>query len=645
MQLPDLTNEQFNVQRRLVEVLKKDNTLKYAPLGRSQGCSSKQRDVLTFGQVIVHEMCKILSLRGNLNRGIVVLHSTGSGKTCAAVAAMDAFWKSGRTLFYVSTVAGLRSNPPNNFAMCVSDLFKNASRDGIARRVVFLTFAKFAHILSNPGSNESYVKKLARSLVIVDEVHNLFNPLPTQRAEHEEIVSFFTGRHPKSVDFDTKYVIMTATPGNNPIELVELLNIVRDRRRPPLQVPNFMDGRSMARFARDITGLISYIDLSNDNTVFPQIIEEEIVEAPMRMPQFQQYVDQFKKTVNTRDTDFDELSKTDSVYRYWIGARKYANTVFNYDFHNELHEFSSKLPLLIERVLKFPREKHYVYSAFYERHGFGGHGVVAIAKILTRIYGYQQMTVPEAREYAYGSSSARSHNNNNHNDQTILQRLPAPMKRFVIMIPSELRGSSTSDSYEQESVEAIRRIFNSDANAHGELIHVMLASNSYNEGIDLRAVRHIHFLEPLVSYNMEKQGIGRAVRHCSHAQLKKEYGEWTVTIHRYLSTAPPLRASFVDIGAIHARVGELVAEMQQTNDVHELRSLKADYDTLQAALADAETSINSTEETIDHFIYKEARARYKDMAMLQLAIMSASVDCMATKSFHGNKIPCIGELA
>jgi hypothetical protein len=66
----------------------------------------------------------------------------------------------------------------------------------------------------------------------------------------------------------------------------------------------------------------------------------------------------------------------------------------------------------------------------------------------------------------------------------------------------------------------------------------MLASNAFNEGIDLKAVRHIHFFEPLVTMASDKQTIGRAARYCSHADLDRDKGEWEVNVHRYMSHYP-----------------------------------------------------------------------------------------------------------
>jgi hypothetical protein len=73
-------------------------------------------------------------------------------------------------------------------------------------------------------------------------------------------------------------------------------------------------------------------------------------------------------------------------------------------------------------------------------------------------------------------------------------------------------------------------------NTRNNNFNILVASQGHNEGLDLRGVRHIHIFEPLLTYNAEKQTIGRAVRNCSHSDLP--YDQWTVKIHRYFTELP-----------------------------------------------------------------------------------------------------------
>ena len=71
-------------------------------------------------------------------------------------------------------------------------------------------------------------------------------------------------------------------------------------------------------------------------------------------------------------------------------------------------------------------------------------------------------------------------------------------------------------------MDELIKIYNNPENRNGEIIHVMLASQKYNESIDLKAVSNIHFFEPLVTMARDIQTIGRAARQCSFIDLDKK---------------------------------------------------------------------------------------------------------------------------
>lgn len=71
------------------------------------------------------------------------------------------------------------------------------------------------------------------------------------------------------------------------------------------------------------------------------------------------------------------------------------------------------------------------------------------------------------------------------------------------------------------------------ANAHGELIKIMMFSPAGAEGISLEHVRQVHIVEPYWHEVRIVQMIGRAVRQCSHKHLPMS--ERHVDIYRYRS--------------------------------------------------------------------------------------------------------------
>jgi hypothetical protein len=78
--------------------------------------------------------------------------------------------------------------------------------------------------------------------------------------------------------------------------------------------------------------------------------------------------------------------------------------------------------------------------------------------------------------------------------------------------------------------------FNKEDNLHGEHIALLLVNKIAAEGLDLKAVRHIHILEPFWNYARIEQVIGRGVRYKSHEMLPLK--ERTVQPYIYLSDYP-----------------------------------------------------------------------------------------------------------
>jgi hypothetical protein len=199
-----------------------------------------------------------------------------------------------------------------------------------------------------------------------------------------------------------------------------------------------------------------------------------------------------------------------------------------------LGEIGAKLPMLMNNITAYPTEKHYVYSAFNYGYngGWGSQGILTIAKLMERDLGYKAFDVAKDVEF-------KKEKKPNGEEEWRIVRLPNKAKRFILVTSKEIGESSSGPSKKAgDKLAKMLAIFNHPDNRYGEIVHVMLASNNYNEGIDLKAVRHIHFFEPLVTMASDKQTIGRASRFCSHATLNRAKGEWTVAVHRYMSHYP-----------------------------------------------------------------------------------------------------------
>jgi hypothetical protein len=91
------------------------------------------------------------------------------------------------------------------------------------------------------------------------------------------------------------------------------------------------------------------------------------------------------------------------------------------------------------------------------------------------------------------------------------------------MITGDPRLSANNDN-------ELKSITN-DNNIHGENVKVVLISQAGSEGLDFKAIRQIHILEPWYNLNRIEQIIGRGVRNFSHKDLPFEKRNVQIFLH------------------------------------------------------------------------------------------------------------------
>ena len=155
---------------------------------------------------------------------------------------------------FVSSVEALQSNPPTTFYKNANYFkrFKGKSEDTVGdmfkkRNVKFMTFSQLAHFLlidkplksvKTEAAKEYHRTYLSNAVLIIDEVQNIFHPLPNQRTEHNALKKFLLDENSK-LNRNMKVFILTATPGDSVEETIDLLNMVRNRKNKKIEIPNY----------------------------------------------------------------------------------------------------------------------------------------------------------------------------------------------------------------------------------------------------------------------------------------------------------------------------------------------------------------------------------------------------------------------
>lgn len=217
---------------------------------------------------------------------------------------------------------------------------------------------------------------------------------------------------------------------------------------------------------------IMFVNMYRDRSMYPVIkgnLGGNIQEITMNQKQEEMYMKKLKETKNKKT------------------HQKWSNQVFTYT-----KEYSPKIEKIVQNIKKSPKDKHFIYSQYYKQ------GIQDLMKKLESV-GYKRVT--EATKHRKG-------------------------KKFILAKASERFVAS-------DEKNSLLRAFNDEKNKHGEHIQIFLATDSYNTGIDLKAVKHIHFMEPTASFLDTIQGVGRGARLCSHKHLPKS--EWEVNVYTYVS--------------------------------------------------------------------------------------------------------------
>tara|TARA_B110000259_G_scaffold131427_1_gene148291 strand:+ start:3392 stop:5446 length:2055 start_codon:yes stop_codon:yes gene_type:complete len=670
MIFPELNNP--NIEQIIFDYFSKNNNQYQSLISEGNRCkfTKNSKKTITLAQLFVKNFANKL-LNSKNNRGLLCWHSTGSGKTCLATGAMEAF--KGKRIIYLTSVDAKKANPPSSFYECASNFFPNLKKDLDKNKkenknievifkknnIHFHSFATLTHLLGiYKPLKKTDPNFLKDSLLIIDEIHQIFKPLPNQKQEHDALKNFFLSAN-NSLSEDgnfpltnTKFLILTATPGGNKEDIMILLNMIRKFNTPKIELPNLENEELQNKFSNEIRGLISYFDASLDFTKFPKLYQYPLHTTFMSSiselnnskknkenspdKQFLKYLEKSKE-VAEENKDYESLMNKNELNKYYRTLRKYSNMLFNHINDMSLNEFSSKIPYMFEKIEVNPKQKHYIYSTFFESRGFG-QSVVGIGKLLEKHMGYKKFNL--------------SHVNSIKNLKDIGKE-----KRYIIIGTTNLGDKSDSDiKKELLKVKKLLKLYNDPINKNGEYIQVLLASKQFNESIDLKAVRHMHIFEPLVSWISRKQLLGRAVRHCSHSNL--DQSEWNVKLHEYISEKPHnitiYNPEFLqnEISFINSEIEKQNREMIEHNvksktksnkgscnfgqyDKHRVKRKKEIIKTLEKRKKELETMLQNKEvEMIDSKVYNIAKQKFKEIALLEKTMIETAIDCNLFKDFH-----------
>ncbi len=491
---------------------------------------TEQSDVLQYHQAVVREYFSI-----SQNRGLLVFHGTGTGKTMLAVSIADAM-----------------KDKYNIVILSAKSLQHNFKKEVVKYANLAKTSApEYTYISSNAGNMIDQLGRIGKSqeeiefektleivtsssiensMLIVDEAQNLFNGIVNGSKNATGLY------HRIMATKNIKLVFLSATPiVNSPFEIVPMYNMLHGSELLPTDYDVFTnfyikDGITMKnreRFKNRIFGLTSYFGdwwksggiVERGQTIkrdhFPDQLALKIERVKMSQLQFSAYSNarDKEKAQSTRGKTIKvSLQKpsgsASSTYRvesrqisnYYLPPNAIKSKVGQYGniktIENltqsqllDLDTHSPKMKRILKNLAKH-KGVNVVYSSFVSGEGLG-----VFARVL------------QAKGWSEYDGKKKTG------------------KTFVFIT------GAVSAADRAERID----IFNSRANRDGGIIDLMLLSGAGAEGLDLKNVMSIHIMEPYWNYGRIEQIIARAVRYKSHDQFDTQQ---SVQPYIYLSDAP-----------------------------------------------------------------------------------------------------------
>lgn len=253
----------------------------------------------------------------NIQKGMIINHSVGAGKTCSAVAVGSNFDKRGYKILWVTQHKlknDMWKNILGNFSCHegyrhfqdnydIPDNFEKQKRvfHKITKKRWYppITYKQFSNALlkKNQLGLDLYKRNeedpLKKILVIIDESHNLFNKsLPQHQKPNISIIrKNIYQSYRISKEDSVKLLFLTATPLlDNIMSYFSLINLIitkkRNRFRPDLKQfeekylkGNKFSQRGLKIFNDNTSRLVSVLDLSKNRNKFaqPTFFEKEIL--------------------------------------------------------------------------------------------------------------------------------------------------------------------------------------------------------------------------------------------------------------------------------------------------------------------------------------------------------------------------------
>lgn len=415
------------------------------------------------------------------NRGILVFHEMGTGKTCTAslIAESHLAIKDGyiKRIFVIATSPNIVRNDYRMFSEVCTTKYKS-STDLMKKHYRFMTLHAFVSMLQTeykarldePDSWSIAKTRMSDALFIIDEAHNIASlASDSEKSKYEYMYQWF-----KNMDSSNKVVLLSGTPMlNSPLDLVPLMNLILDE--PIGDIDLNPDSRQDLMMKLD--GYVSFYRKPNDpkfkrsyegKPVAPspdviQVIDkylpygvrlygEGMIKAVMCL--MSPHQNQHHITIDKDTSGIFRQSMESSLWVFPDGSfgkvGEERNATWRCSSMDELYTCSTKYHYIVSSITR-SRQVALVYIEIKENGG-----AYRFVKVLEQVLGMRSFNPKDP-----SSTGSRNY-------ALLTGDTPKPYVRSVL-------GA-----------------MNSDENKKGEIISVCIITKAFAEGITLRNVNQVY---------------------------------------------------------------------------------------------------------------------------------------------------------
>jgi len=257
---------------------------------------------------------------------------------------------------------------------------------------------------------------------------------------------------------------------------------------------------------KKISSLFKVFSRQFSNFVFPAEIERPFVIKFLKVARMKKLEKKAKRS-NTAAAELEELEKENKrieegnidvkdrvLIEKALGDLAKKKEEYLRDTPTGLQIYSPKMARLLENLKKSPG-KAIVYSTFRSLEGIG------VFELVLQANGYEKLDLSNPKKNS-------------------------TKPKYAIYSGME----------DEDYKEKVVKIYNEKENNYGDILKVLMISASGAEGLDLKATRQVHIMEPYWHDVRVDQVIGRANRLLSHVDLPDK--DRTVDVYRYFSVLP-----------------------------------------------------------------------------------------------------------